>query len=198
MKGFLTFLLCYCFAAAQDSEFLIHHTFESGLSGWDTRGGHVRTAVNGDQHSLAFDYDFSSALVATSPLNGPAVEITARTEQIGQPVALYRRMTNFVLDATDGIEFDVASADPSAIVCSISVRTPDGVRNDLATTPLPVTGARIPVHLRLPYERFAQRKDFRVIPKAIVTLTVARVGLKAGESAFWIGNVRAFRNQPSK
>ncbi|HWZ30404.1 MAG TPA: hypothetical protein VNX18_03670 [Bryobacteraceae bacterium] len=360
MKNIVAFFICCWFAVAQDSEFLIHHTFEAGLSGWDTpNGARVRTAASEGQHSLVFDYDLSSGnlsflgletkkgipgfarmrfrvkvdydtslivgitepkpalgrsafvsvrggvweqfdlklsdfgpsdnpadpldvglpvdldrvqgfgisdvaytfrnpansmaslfgieapsgkhtlllqdfqvlkgtaeptkigsvtvdrfdrgmlqwilfgkghftLMESSPLNEPAVEVVAKTEHMGQPVALYRRMTNFGLDGTDGIEFDVASADPSAIVVSLGVRTPEGMRNDLGTTPIPVIGGRTPAHIKLPYERFAAGKEIRIIPSAIVTLTIARVGLKAGENAFWIGNVQAFQNPPVK
>jgi hypothetical protein len=139
------------------------------------------------------------SLVDSSPLTAPALELTSTSEHPAQPVAVYRRMTSFDLEGTDGVEFDVAASQPSAVIASIGVRTPDGIRNDIAAPLVPVTGSRTPVHIRLPYEKFGGGKGITVIPIAIVTLTIAVVTPATGQNTFWISDVRAFRSEaPAK
>lgn len=128
-------------------------------------------------------------LDGSNPLHQAAARIDFKGERVPQTVALQRRLTNFDLTGTAGIEFDLAATTGTAVIASLGVRTPDGMR-DCAASPVLVAGE--PQHVKLPYEQFGSNRGIVIFPNAIVTISISAVLPRTAEGSFWIGDVRAF------
>jgi hypothetical protein len=136
----------------------------------------------------------SFELKKSNPLNEPAVEVVASPTQTVQAVGLLCEISNLNLDGTAGIELDLASEVGGAVFASIEVRTLDAARDNRNAPMKILPGGRSPTHFRLPYQIFAG-KGISVIPSAIRMVTIALVTPTMQQNIFWIGNVRAYRDE---